>query len=219
MLKIDQINTKAYVPALESHMEVEIKDDIRKELLQWPQFHNGASAALEIIMSVNAQRKKDESGNFLKTWIMQHRPQIPRSDHGGFLLSLGLFGLLDVLQKTDLYQHLKSIHDLTAIGILLGKAASKIGTMDAQETKSLSVHVACLLPPNLIVDISLPVQSAAIVGLGLLYKGTQYRQISEMLLAQIGRKPINDKSVEREIYALSSGIALGLVNLGAGSDL
>jgi hypothetical protein len=33
MLKIDQINTKAYVPALESHMEVEIKDDIRKELL------------------------------------------------------------------------------------------------------------------------------------------------------------------------------------------
>jgi len=29
-----------------------------------------------------------------------------------------------------MYQHLKSIHDLTAIGILLGRAASKIGTMD-----------------------------------------------------------------------------------------
>ena len=37
--------------------------------------------------------------------------------------------------------------------------------------------------------------------------------------SQIGRKPINDKSVEREVYALSSGIALGLVNLGAGPEL
>lgn len=40
-----------------------------------------------------------------------------------------------------------------------------------------------------------------------------------MLISQIGRKPINDKSIEREVYALSSGIALGLVNLGAGNGL
>ena len=40
-----------------------------------------------------------------------------------------------------------------------------------------------------------------------------------MLIAQIGRKPINDKSIEREVYALSSGIALGMVNLGAGPEL
>jgi anaphase-promoting complex subunit 1 len=40
-----------------------------------------------------------------------------------------------------------------------------------------------------------------------------------MLLAQIGRKPMNDKSVEREVYALSSGLALGLVNLGAAHEL
>ena len=46
--------------------------------------------------------------------------------------------------------------------------------------------------------------------------GSQNRQITEMLLAQIGRKPINDKSIEREVYALSSGIGLGFVNLGAG---
>ena len=118
-----------------------------------------------------------------------------------------------------MYQHLKSIHDLTAIGILLGRAASKIGTMDTQDTRSLCMHISYLVPPNLFVDISLPVQSAAIIGTGLLYKGTQYRQITEMLIAQIGRKPINDKSIEREVYALSSGIALGLVNLGAAADL
>lgn len=39
-----------------------------------------------------------------------------------------------------------------------------------------------------------------------------------MLIAQIGRKPTNEKSVEREVYALSSGIALGFVNLGGGSN-
>ena len=128
MLSIPRINTSSYVPALEASLQVEIKDDISKELLQWPQFHNGAASALKITMSLQQQREKDP--NFVRNWIMQHKSATPRSDHGGFLLTLGLFGLLDSLQKTDMYQHLKSIHDLTAIGILLGRAASKIGTMD-----------------------------------------------------------------------------------------
>ena len=118
-----------------------------------------------------------------------------------------------------MYQHLKSIHDLTAIGILLGRSASKIGSMDPQDTRTLCMHISCLVPPSLAIDISLPVQSAAIIGTGLLYKGTKFRKVTEMLIAQIGRKPMNDKSIEREVYALSSGIALGLVNLGAGQDL
>jgi anaphase-promoting complex subunit 1 len=56
------------------------------------------------------------------------------------------------------------------------------------------------------------------IGASLLYLGTLNRQITEMLLSQIGRKPINDRSIEREVYALSAGMALGLVNLGAGSE-
>lgn len=39
-----------------------------------------------------------------------------------------------------------------------------------------------------------------------------------MLIAQIGRKPTNEKSIEREVYALSAGIALGFVNLAGGDD-
>ena len=62
---------------------------------------------------------------------MQHKPPTPKSDHAGFLLALGLFGMLDCLQNTDIYQHLKSLHDSTTIGILLGKSASKIGSMDS----------------------------------------------------------------------------------------
>jgi len=39
-----------------------------------------------------------------------------------------------------------------------------------------------------------------------------------MLLSQIGRKPTSDKIIEREGYALASGIALGLVNLARNND-
>ena len=49
----------------------------------------------------------------------------------------------------------------------------------------------------------------------MLYQGTQNRLISEMLIAQIARKPTSDKMIEREGYALASGIALGLVNLAS----
>ena len=43
--------------------------------------------------------------------------------------------------------------------------------------------------------------------------------MTEMLLAQIGRKPLSDKAIEREGYALASGFALGLVNLGVGKEM
>ena len=57
------------------------------------------------------------------------------------------------------------------------------------------------------------------IGASLQYLGSQNRPITEMLLTQIGRKPINDRAVEREVYALSAGMALGLVNLGSGPRL
>lgn len=212
-----KINTSCYVPATEKRIEVDIKDDIKKQLLQWPQFHNGAASALRIVMSLQSQRQNDP--NFIRNWVMQHRPATPTAENAGFMLTLGLFGMLDSLKKTDMYQHLKSIHDLTAIGVLLGKAASKIGTMDQQDTNTLCMHISSLVPPSLFVDISLPVQSTAIIGTGLLYKGTSFRQITEFLISQIGRKPINDKAIEREVYALSSGMALGIVNLGVAGEM
>ena len=88
--------------------------------------------------------------------------------------------------------------------------------MDESDTRMMCLHIPALLPQNLLVDINLPVQSAAVVSAGLLYENTSNRLISEMLLAQIARKPTSDKMIEREGYALASGISLGLVNLGSG---
>jgi anaphase-promoting complex subunit 1 len=90
---------------------------------------------------------------------------------------------LDSLQPTDVYQHLKTAHDSTTIGILLGRAASKIGKMDESDSKMMCLHIPALLPHTLSVDYSLPVQSAAVIGAGLLYQATSNRQITEMLLS------------------------------------
>ena len=103
--------------------------------------------------------------------------------------------------------------------MLLGRPASKIGTMDDHDTRTQCVHIPSLLPPSMTIEISLSIQSAAVIGAGLLFKGTSNRLMTEMLLAQIGRKPLSDKAIEREGYALASGIALGLVNLGVGSEM
>lgn len=56
-------------------------------------------------------------------------------------------------------------------------------------------------------------QTAALVGLGLLYKGSSSHSMTEMALSQIGRKPTSDKHLERDGYSLAAGIALGLINL------
>jgi len=79
----------------------------------------------------------------------------------------------------------------------------------------MCLHIPALLPQNLLVDITLPVQSSAIVAAGMLYQGSQNRLISEMLIAQVAKKPTSDKMIEREGYALAAGIALGLVNLAS----
>ena len=71
-LKIPAINSEAKISTMDETMPVEIKDEISKELLQWPQFHNGASAALQIGVSLKLQREKDK--NFVRNWIMQHKP-------------------------------------------------------------------------------------------------------------------------------------------------
>lgn len=85
-------------------MSVEFKDDSSKEMIQWPEFHNGVSAALKIAQSLKKglkERKKDSHST--KNWIMYHKPGEPKFEHGGFLLAIGLLGQLDSLQPTDIY--------------------------------------------------------------------------------------------------------------------
>ena len=50
-------------------------------------------------------------------------------------------GQLDCLSATDLYMCLSQEHEATMVGVLLGVAVAKRGTMDGPTSKMLFLHV------------------------------------------------------------------------------
>jgi hypothetical protein len=54
----------------------------------------------------------------------------------------------------------------------LGIACSRIGKADESTSKTLYLHIPFLLPPNYDVEIPLNVQTTALIGIGLIHKGT-----------------------------------------------
>jgi anaphase-promoting complex subunit 1 len=106
------------------------------------------------------------------------------------------------------------------VGVLLGMAASKLSSCDLSISKMLCLHVPSLIPQHFsAIDVASSVQTAAVIGTGLLFLGSSHRMMTEFLLNEIGKRPESDVSTfDRESYTLSCGIALGMVNVGVGSD-
>ncbi|XP_020086066.1 anaphase-promoting complex subunit 1 isoform X1 [Ananas comosus] len=180
------------------------------ELRSWPEFHNGVAAGL---------RLAPFQGKMSRTWIQYNKPEEPNCTHAGLLLALGLHGHLRVLTITDVYRYLSQEHDFTTVGVLLGMAASHRGTMHPAISKMLHLHIASRLPSSFL-DLELPtiLQSAALMGIGLLYEGSSHPLTMKMLLGEIGRRSGGDNVLEREGYSVAAGSALGLVALGRGKD-
>jgi len=180
--------------------------------VNWPDFHNGAAAGL-------ALRSDAKSGKLTRAWIVFNRPKVPTFSHAGVLMALGLNGHLSSLTATDLYRYLSQEHEATTVGTLLGVAASKLGTADPATSRMCFLHLPTRHPLSF-PEIELPplVQSAALLAVGLLYQGTAQRLIVETLLSELGKSPEGDVVSGRECYALSAGIALGLVTLGRGHN-
>jgi anaphase-promoting complex subunit 1 len=149
--------------------------------------------------------------------VVFNRPNTPSHAHAGFIMALGLLGHLEALAPPDVYRYLTQEHDATTVGVLIGMAAAKRGSMDSTISKMLFLHIPSRHPPSF-PEIELPsaVQAAALLGVGLLYQGSAHRLMTEILLAEIGRKPGPLLLQDREGYALAAGLALGLVTLGKG---
>lgn len=61
------------------------------------------------------------------------------------------------------------------------------GTMDIQATKLMSIHLEPLLPPTSIeLDIQQNILVAALLGVGLLYQGSEHHHYAQALLHEIG---------------------------------
>ena len=135
------------------------------------------------------------SAHASRGWVAAHAPPTPTYAHAGVLLGLGLGGHLRCLAAPDLYRTLSSGHEPTILGLLLGLAASHLGTRDAPTSHVLMLHLcgggaagpALSGPPTDGLEIGMQVQSAALVGLGLLHAGACHRPTIDRALAQLDR--------------------------------
>lgn len=185
-----------------------------EEKVCWGFFHQGVAAGL----AISPQAKGIDT-----SWILYNKPSQDLSNrHAGFLLALGLNGHLKGVAKWVAFKYLTPKHSMTSIGLLLGLAASYMGTMDSLITRLLSVHATRMLPRGAAeLNLSPMTQTSAIMGIGLLYCGSQHRRMSEIMLSEIEHidEEEEDEPLRSECYRLAAGYALGLINLGKGTDL
>jgi anaphase-promoting complex subunit 1 len=187
-----------------------------EERYSWAWFHSGVAAGLSI---------SKRAPGIDSSWIVFNRPVDLNNRHAGLLLALGLNGHLKSMAKWLAFKYLTPKHTMTSIGLLLGLSAAHIGSMDTLVTRLLSVHVTRMLPPGAAeLNLSPLTQTAGLMGIGLLYYNTQHRRMSEVMLSEIENMEVEDTStgtepVRDESYRLAAAFALGLINLGQGSDL
>jgi len=190
------------------------KNSFTEEKVCWAFFHAGVAAGLSI---------SREARGIDTSWILFNKPLQDLSNrHAGFLLALGLNGHLKSVAKWVAFKYLTPKHTMTSIGLLLGLAASYIGTMDSLITRLLSVHVTRMLPPGAAeLNLSPLTQATGIMGIGLLYCNTQHRRMSEIMVSEIEHidTELEEEPLRNEGYRLAAGFALGFINLGKGSDL
>jgi anaphase-promoting complex subunit 1 len=185
-----------------------------EEKINWAFFHQGVAGGLAI---------SPHAKGIDTSWILYNKPGQDLSNrHAGFLLALGLNGHLKSVAKWVAFKYLTPKHTMTSIGLLLGLAASYIGTMDSLITRLLSVHVTRMLPRGAAeLNLSKHTQTTGIMGIGLLYWNSQHRRMSEIMMSEI--EHIHDGEEEDPLrdegYRLAAGFALGFINLGKGTDL
>ncbi|KAK0725562.1 hypothetical protein B0H67DRAFT_607790 [Lasiosphaeris hirsuta] len=185
-----------------------------EEKINWAFFHQGVAGGLAI---------SPHAKGIDTSWILYNRPGQDLSNrHAGFLLALGLNGHLKSVAKWVAFKYLTPKHTMTSIGLLLGLAASYIGTMDSLITRLLSVHVTRMLPRGAAeLNLNRHTQTTGVMGIGLLYCNSQHRRMSEIMMSEI--EFVDDEDDEDptrdEGYRLAAGFALGFINLGKGNDL
>ncbi|KAJ2903142.1 uncharacterized protein MKZ38_010406 [Zalerion maritima] len=185
-----------------------------EEKVSWAFFHQGVAGGL----AISPQAKGIDT-----SWILYNKPGQDLSNrHAGFLLALGLNGHLKSVAKWVAFKYLTPKHTMTSIGLLLGLAASYLGTMDSLITRLLSVHVTRMLPRGAAeLNLSPLTQTTGILGIGLLYANTQHRRMSEIMVSEIAHIDVEEEEepLRSECYRLAAGFALGLINLARGDDL
>lgn len=181
------------------------------ETKTWAEFHNGVATGL---------RLAPQASSVEGSWIQYAKPSELTAEHAGFLLGLGLNGHLRHVDTWNTFSYLSPKHDQTSMAILLGLAASNVGTSSHYITRLIAVHTPALLPIRTVdINVSLLTQSAGLVALGLVFLGTGDRRLADVALQEISRNDITvptNGSDNREAYTLSAAFAFGMIMVGQG---
>lgn len=190
VLHIPKINLTAILENTNRKMPLEKKE----ETFNWPEFHSGVAVGLKIPREILQQKNKDT----IRTWIDYQKTNYESYDKPGLIYALGLQGLLYCFLPTDIYLYLKPLYEPRSIGIMLGLAASKIGSRDENIMKAVGVHLSCTYQEYTDLQLAMTVECAGLVSIGLIYKGTCNKQFSQVMLREIMAKPNKEKNHERE---------------------
>lgn len=192
------------------------RSNYTEEKVGWAFFHAGVNTGLRIprhAVGIN------------NSWIVLNKPSELGNRHAGLLLALGLNNHLHDMAKYLFFKYFSPKHIMTSVGLTLGICASKLGELDSEITRILSLSITRLLPPGSAeLNISPLTQTAAVIGIGLLYHNSQHRRMSELVLSELEYADVEEHmsghdSLKDEAYRLATGFALGLINLGRGHDL
>jgi hypothetical protein len=178
----------------------------------WPEFHNGCAAGLRFAGG-------DVTPPLTRSWILHSRPKEHSNQQAGVLLALGLAGHLTALGQAEQFGYLEGEHSPTTCALLLGLAASAAASSHGPTSRTLFLHLPSKHPASF-PELELPhtVQAAALIGIGILYRGTAHRAMVDALLSELRRASSGPEvaSDGREGHALAAGLALGTVLLGHG---
>lgn len=184
---------------------------LKPEVTEWPDFANGVAQALRI---------RPDSEGIDSSWIIYNKPPELNPAHGGFLMGLGLAGHLRKMMPWHAFPYFDARHEPTSVGLLLGFAASHLGTCDPLLTKILSLHVHALLPHGSreLHSTSL-VQAASLIGIGLLYLASGNRRMADVALSEAPKQDSSeDAPANGQAYAFAAAMSFGMVMLGRGGE-
>ncbi|CAD6192547.1 unnamed protein product [Caenorhabditis auriculariae] len=182
----------------------------------WAEFYNGVAVALKV-GSVDVL-KLDSEWMTMSLHLQSSLPSAPC----GMALGFGLNGHLANINLYGAHELLCSLDRMRSVGLLLGLAASKFASCDAQIHKILVSHLPFLMGATMLeVKVDRLVQTASISALGLLFANSGNTTLANKLINEIGRSPTAEEepAYDRASYKLSAGFSIGLIMLGKGNEI
>uniref|UniRef100_A0A915BVM4 Anaphase-promoting complex subunit 1 n=1 Tax=Parascaris univalens TaxID=6257 RepID=A0A915BVM4_PARUN len=182
--------------------------EVAKAIIEWGAYYNGLATALRI----GGERSCKLDGE----WLALSASEQKDSASAGMMYGFGLNGHIAKMNLFTIHELLSAGDRLMSVSVLLGYAANMVATGDRQIHKMLVTHLPFMMGPTLLeLHIDPIVQTAALVGLGLLFAKSSNLGILTVLLNEMGKPaPVDQEPwTDRYSYTLAVGFAIGLISL------